>query len=179
MVDPASKDNLYSPECQQRSGQLHEPQRQTPSSSVQDHGNQTSPLHNLILLQPRIKLLASSGQRRTHTISLFNTVKLLWHNLHCKQRYMNNSDLAWLVFALFRQENNSKHRNSTVLCLWATWRRFVPKLIIKYKFKWFGSNTMTHFNSNLLPPTGGFNFTFKVSFHFFISYQISLSTFYA
>ncbi len=33
--------------------------------SGQDHGNQMSPLHNLTLLQPRIKLLVSSGQRRT------------------------------------------------------------------------------------------------------------------
>ncbi len=35
--------------------------------SRQDLGNQMSPLHNLTLLQPRINLLVSSGQRRkTH-----------------------------------------------------------------------------------------------------------------
>ncbi len=33
--------------------------------SGQDHGNQMSPLHNLTLLQPGIKLLVSSGQKRT------------------------------------------------------------------------------------------------------------------
>ncbi len=84
----APRDDLYSPECQRRPRHLDEPQRQIPSedlvtytASGQDHGNQICHLHNLTLLQPRIKQLVSSGQRRMtlfrHTISLFNTVKLL------------------------------------------------------------------------------------------------------
>ncbi len=32
------------------------------------------------------------------TISLFNTVKLLRHNLHCKKRYINNGDLTWHAY---------------------------------------------------------------------------------
>ncbi len=40
------------------------------------------------LLQPIIKLLVS--------FSLFNTVKLLWHKLHCKKCYINNGDLTFL-----------------------------------------------------------------------------------
>ncbi len=54
-----------------------------------------SPLHNMTLLQPRIIL----GTLFRHIISffLYIYVKLLWHNLQCKKRYINNSDLTWLL----------------------------------------------------------------------------------
>ncbi len=35
-----------------------------------------------------------------HTIFLFNTVKLLWHNQYCIKRFINQGDLTWYVFIL-------------------------------------------------------------------------------
>ncbi len=58
--------------------------------SGQDPRDQMSPLHSLTLLN--CWFLLARGER--NTISLFNTVKLLWHNLHCKKRFRNMG--TWL-----------------------------------------------------------------------------------
>ncbi len=104
--------------------------------SGHDHRNQMCPLHNLTLLQPRIKQLVSSGQGRTmgtwflqHTVFLFNTVKVLWQNLYCKKSYINNSDSTccsliawplyfWIWFLYFWFLNLIKLISLTWMCLY-------------------------------------------------------------
>jgi len=121
--------------------------------SAQDHRNQTSPLHNLTLLQPAIKLLVSSGQRRImafsfvsflqKTIFLFNTVTLLWHNLFCKKHYINTvtgvylTQFSWTVVIYFfclHFKDVVVNSSNISKCLFANIFKFIKKKMFKINF---------------------------------------------
>ncbi len=117
-----------------------------------------------------------------------------WHFLcsYCLQwntsqsKFRNHYFLFLFAFSILSQlfliwgcilsdENYSKHSYSIVLHLWATWRCFVPERIIRLNDS-IQSQWLT--NSDLLPPSDGFNFTFKVPFIFVYNFKYQYSTFH-
>lgn len=50
-----------------------------------------------------------------HTIFLFNTVKLLWHNLYCIEKYRNKGDLTWSTVMQETNQNQGPVPSSKLL----------------------------------------------------------------
>ncbi len=94
--------------------------------------------------------------------------KLIWRDLRFRQHIS-------CFCSISKNKNHSKQSHSIVLHLWATLQWFVPEWI-----NCLNDSVQSHdslINSDLLPPAGDFNFTFKVPFHFFNIFKRQLSLF--